>query len=361
MNAAGGLRSLLTPRQAAWVAIGLLVAINVGFAAAIYLDLCRPYRPTSPSPVPTDDLKFYRAVVEDVRSGSGYYDVTGRRLRALGYPVSSVFRWRLPTLTWLAASLPNDRWFRGALVALWAGGIGLSFRAVRGQSGGIGRLILAVGLLGVAYWSLDGMSQHTHELWAAGIILLSASLLGLGRHWLALVAGWAALSIREHALIYCLVAAALALWQQRRLEAAVWLAGIAGFAAFSAWHSRQVLAHLTPEEIAESTGVLPWIRFGGLEFVLQTARMNAILFHLPAWAAYLALAASLLGMTEIGGEFGALLLGTTLLYLGAYALVGQEFNGYWGLLYAPLLPFGLAHAYPAVERLIAAARVGVRR
>jgi hypothetical protein len=358
MNAAGGLLSLLTPRQAAQVAIGLLVAASVGFAAAIYLDFCRPYQPTSPSPVPTGDLKFYRAVAEDVRGGGEYYDVTGRRLRALGYPVSSVFRWRLPTLTWLAASLPNDAWFRGMLILLWAGGIGLSLGAVRGQTGVVGRLVLFVGLLGVAYWSLDGMSQYTHELWAAAFILLSASLIGLGRHWLALVAGLAALSIREHALMYCLVAAGLAAWQNRKLEAAVWLAGIAAFAAFLTWHGGQVLAHVTPAELAESPGVRPWIRFGGLEFVLLTARMNVILFHLPGWVAYLALVASLLGMTEIGDELGALLLGTTLLYLAAYAVVGQEFNGYWGLLYAPLLPFGLAHAYPFVKRLIAATRNG---
>ena len=349
----GGLFSRLATRQRAWAAIGFLCAFNAGFAAALYLDFVQPSQPTSPTPVPADDLKLYRTVADDMRRGRSYYDATGDRLRAGAYPVSSIFRWRLPTLTWLAASPPSDGWFRAVLITVWTAAIGLALYAQWPHTRLAGRIVLTIGLVGVAWWTFDGISQYTHELWAAGLILLSASFLGLGRRWPAVVAGLAALVIREHALLFCLAAAGHALWQKRRLETAAWAAGITAFAMFLWWHSRQVLAHLTPEELAASAGVRPWIRFGGLAFVLQTARMNAMLFYLPGWIAYLYLAASLIGLPEVSDELGRLLLVATVLYLAAFAVVGQEFNGYWGLLYAPLLPFGLAHAYPAVRKLIA--------
>src|SRR5262245_34676385 len=330
-----------------------LVAFNVGLVAAVYLEFTQPFWPASPTPVPTDDLKLYRAVADEVRAGREYYDVTGQLLRVGGYPVASVFRWRLPTLTWLAASLPSDVWFRSVVIVLWWATIVLAVVAEWPHSSPAGRILLAIGLSGVGSWSGIGLSQFTHELWAAGLILLSVCSLRVGLPWPAIFAGLAALAIREHALLYCLAACGIAFWHSRRLEAAAWAGGILAFLLFFGWHSRQVLAHLTAEEIAASRGVLPWIRFGGLAFVLQTVRMNAILFYMPGWIAYLFLAAALFGLAHIRGEFGRLFAVTTVLYLATFAVVGQEFNGYWGLLYAPLLPFGLARAAPEIQRLVA--------
>jgi len=62
------------------------------------------------------------------------------------------------------------------------------------------------------------------------------------------------------------------------------------------------------------------------------------------------------GLAGWRGETGRRCLGTTVAYLAAFAVVGQPFNEYWGLLYAPLLPLGIAQAPAALRDLIQSLR-----
>jgi len=57
----------------------------------------------------------------------------------------------------------------------------------------------------------------------------------------------------------------------------------------------------------------------------------------------------LLGLAAWRGGIGARLSLTAGAYVAAFAMVGQPFNDYWGLMYAPMLAFGFAAA-PAVLR-----------
>jgi hypothetical protein len=50
------------------------------------------------------------------------------------------------------------------------------------------------------------------------------------------------------------------------------------------------------------------------------------------------------GLLSWRSEQGALLSLTTLAYLGAFAVIGMPKNINWGLMFAPLLPFGVARA-----------------
>ena len=99
---------------------------------------------------------------------------------------------------------------------------------------------------------------------------------------MAIVAGLLALFFREFGLPYCGIAMLLAAWHRRWLEAVAWGLGIAAFGAFLVWHIGQVRGQLAGSEVAAAAGLSQWLRFGGLDFVLLTTRMNSLLFNAPA-------------------------------------------------------------------------------
>src|SRR5206468_12268143 len=90
---------------------------------------------------------------------------------------------------------------------------------------------------------------------------------------------------------------------------------------------------------------------GGPAFVIHTSQMNVWLFKLPAWVALLYLTASFLGLAWWSGPTAARVRLTVALYALAFLVVGKPFNGYWGLLYVALLPFGIIRVVPAVRQL----------
>ncbi len=51
------------------------------------------------------DIDLYRAEVQRMRDGYGYYDAANAELRARGYPTRSLFNWRMPLPMWLIASV----------------------------------------------------------------------------------------------------------------------------------------------------------------------------------------------------------------------------------------------------------------
>ena len=77
-------------------------------------------------------------------------------------------------------------------------------------------------------------------LWAGVLIALSACAYGINRPYLGVALGLAAVFFRELALPYCVLCAAMALWQGRRRELAVWAIGLAAWLAFFGWHWWQV-------------------------------------------------------------------------------------------------------------------------
>lgn len=82
--------------------------------------------------------------------------------------------------------------------------------------------------------------------------------------------------------------------------------------------------------------------------MLTTVRMNYHLNALPegwGFVLFLYVACALLGLCGARNERDTLLLGSTLLYLLAFCVVGRKENMYWGLMVAPLLAFGLGRAH----------------
>ena len=156
---------------------------------------------------------------------------------------------------------------------------------------------------------------------------------------------------RELALPYCVVAGGMATWKRRWVEAAGWATGIAMFFALFAWHMEQVKAQLAGTEVAASAGLAQWLRFGGLDFVLLTTRMNSLLFAAPAWLLWGYLLVALLGLSRKSDEASQVACLAALMYLLAFAVLGRPENFYWGLLPAPLLVWGVTSGMMAMTEV----------
>jgi hypothetical protein len=309
-----------------------------------------------PSQQIAPDLQLYRDVTAAVCRGENYYVAAKPELLKQGFPIRSTFNWRLPTYAWLFALLPGPWGIQSLLVLLSAFGLALHFHAEQSLQGLAAAVVSSFLLIGVVKWSVDGLAFYTQELWASVFILISIGASArkeTGWRIVFIATGLAALFFRELALPYCGCAALFALYHRRWSEAAAWSIGIACFFAFLYWHSQQVAAQLSPADLQASApgGIRQWLKFGGLDFVLLTARLNSFLIRAPGPVLFLYLLLTLFGLLSVRNERLTLQVVAAASYLAAFCIVGMEVNFYWGLMYAPLLPAGLA-ALPASLNLL---------
>jgi hypothetical protein len=302
------------------------------------------------------DLLYYRTVVERVRNGENYYDVAHEELPRWGFPIGSMFNWRLPTYAYVLALFPSQEAIRILLTLLAMMGVLLAFVSEQKERGPLGAAATTLLLIGVATWPLAGNTCYAQEVWAGVLILLSVGAAGCAAfspRWriVSVIAGLAALFFRELVLPYCVIAGMLAFWNRRRWESLAWFAGVAVFFAYLVWHGQQVAAKLTPEDRVGSTGVMGWVVFGGLPFDIMATRMNAFLMTLPGWLVFLYLLLGVIGLASWHSEQGMLVSLTTFAYLMAFAVVGKPMNFNWGLMFAPLLPFGVVRGPAALASL----------
>jgi hypothetical protein len=332
------------------------VHLVLGLAVAGLLVLVSLTSDTTPPKVevPADDPDFgndftlFRRLGTRVRSAENYYDAAFTEMRAHGFPTGSVFNFRIPTFAWVLGALPDDRWARALLGMLGFGALGLLGFAEcreRGWQAGVLAVILA---FGTVRWCLDPDGPYSPELWASMLIALSLALYGLGRTNLAAALGILALLFRELALPYCVLACLLSLRRRRWQEALVWLAGLASFGIFLGWHAHEVHQHMTADDLQRSD----WLCLGGLKFVLVTARMNDYIYSAPGWVVALYLGFGLVGLIGRSGDRGLLAAATVLAYVAAFSIVGNPYNCYWGLIYAPILALGVARSPFVLGNLI---------
>jgi len=312
------------------------------------------------------DLALYRDVIHEVRQGGDYYHVAREKIPAYGFPVASPLNWRLPTYAWLLSCLPNKCWIQLVLLLLGLGGMWLTFVA-NCQQTSVGLAALTTFLMfGVMRWTFDGYAYLAQEVWAAVLIVISLAAGALANEHkpaaqargsitiaLSIATGILALFFRELTLPYCLVAGAMAAWKRRWFEATAWTAGIIAFFAFFAWHVGQVKAQLAGMELAAAggSGLSQWLRFGGLDFVLLTTRMNSLLFAAPTWLLWGYVLLALVGLSRSRDESSQIACLAALLYLLAFAIVGRPENFYWGLLPAPLLAWGAVPGLTAIAEI----------
>lgn len=320
-------------------AVLLTLALLAGFCVVVAL--ASPQDWNGRSRTGAGDLALYRAVVERVHAGQTYHDANFAERAARAYPLQSVFHCRMPLPFWLLGQLPQTRMERWPLLILAvAAALTLFVAMLREDDGQPGRALAALVLL-AGPLMLCGLGEiHLMpELWAGVLVALSLGLFGLKRPLAGAAAGIAALLVRELALPYCLLGAALACRERRLRELAVWVAGLAAWLAFFAWHYQEVLQRLPPGGPA---GAGTWVQWGGTAFVLSTVRMNAYLLVCAPWAAALYFAAAMFGLAGWNSPWGTRVGLTAALYVAAFGVVGMPSNAYWGLMIAPLLALGAA-------------------
>src|SRR5690606_28724885 len=129
-----------------------------------------------------------------------------------------------------------------------------------------------------------GLTSHffvLHELWTGTLLALAFGLHRPGRWGLALAVAALALAIREHALPFILLMAAMAFWRRDWKEGGAWTALAAAFLVALAVHLQLVSAHTLPTDPA-SPG---WLELRGLSGWLSNIVLASNLRFLPHWVA----------------------------------------------------------------------------
>ena len=337
-------------RQLARAKLAVFIgSVVVCLAVALSKDTTAPL---IPPPGATTDLDLFRSVVNRVHKGDGFYRASHEELRSHGYPTRSVFNWRTPFYAWLLGTAPSLEWGRWLLVAGMIAVVATNGRDLSEEFGIVPATLSLFFLVGATAWCLGGQIFLFMEIWAGLLIALSISAYRRGWNRAGVAAGLLAVFFRELALPYALVAACLAVFHNRKREAAAWFLGLLLFVIFMIFHTYQVRIRLTPSDLELRGG---WVRFGGVRFLLLTARTNILLMALPLWMTALYLPFATLGLTAARGEQGWRVGLTVGLFLAAFSVVGNPFNFYWGFLTAPLLARGLAGTPRAFSRLLSTA------
>lgn len=298
-----------------------------------------------------DDLRVYDNVIARIRGGEGYYTAAAAEHRAIGFPLQPGFAVRLPTLAYIEAAIGPPGEYAAAVLLL-AGVLLAWWRRLGTEPGGAHRRPLAMGLLALgAVLVLNAYFFRLHELWAGMLLALSFGLHRPDKWGGALLAAALALAIRELALPFVLLMAAMALWRRDWCQAAA-LSVLAGvFLVGLMLHLQAVAALVRPGDLVSAS----WLELRGPSGWLSNIALSSQLRYLPHWLAGPLIVVALLGWAgwrSPAGAFG------TLLFLGyglVFGIAGRAENYYWGALVAPTLLLGLAFAPLAAKGLFRAA------
>jgi hypothetical protein len=293
-----------------------------------------------------DDLALYRAIVKDTAQ-KGYYQAAATELRKGNYPLKPFVAFRLPTLATISAFL-GLAMMQAMLWILVAATVFAWWQRLEGafdppQRRHSAAMLVAAGCI------LAFQPQYVvlHELWAGLLMALSFALHRTNRWWPAVVTGALALSIRELALPYTLLMAAIALAGRNWREVAAWICVVAAFAIALVFHVEAVNAVVTANDPA-SPG---WSNLGGWQSFIRASWLTGPLrvFPFPVGATIVVL--SLFGWWSWNSRTGliaSLLISGYALFL---MLFGRPENFYWGLMITPAYLVGLAFLPKALADL----------
>lgn len=293
------------------------------------------------------DLAFYDRVIERIGKGESYYDFIVEEQRGSNYPVRPGLAVRLPTLAYIDAWLGRPGQTAAAILLLLAT-LAAWWRRLGEEPGGEAHRLWKLAFLYVGIsLGLNSYFFVLHELWAGSLLALAFALHRPGRWAASLAVAALAVAIREQALPFVLLMAAMAFWRRDWKEGIAWTALSSAFLAALAVHLQVVAAQTLPTDPASDS----WLALRGLSGWLSNVVLSSNLRFLPHWLAgplVIAAMAGWAGWRSAAGTFGTFLL---LGYALAFAIAGRENNFYWGMMIAPMLFLGFAFAPRALASL----------
>lgn len=301
------------------------------------------------------DIQLYRAVSGRVANGEGYYSAAAREQRAAGYPVLPMQAIRLPTLAWLLAAL-GPIGSRALLVLLAVAAALAWYRKLADQNTAYpapaswGATLVALGLAA----ALHPSTVYSHEAWAGTLIVLTLGIHRPGRAAPAILTGAFAVLLRELALPFLLLMAALAVWNRRWGEFAGWILAVAVFLAALWFHAEAHAAIAIPGD-RESPG---WLTLLGIAGLTGKVKGASVLGLLPSWAIGPSAILCLAGWLAWRGEFAAMGALFHVGYAMFYCLFGRADNYYWGFVSMPTLLVGVLVLPSLVRDLLTCLTLG---
>ena len=299
-----------------------------------------------------DDLALYDRAIARIAKGENYYDFIVEEQRRSNYPVTPGLAVRLPTLAYLDAWLGESGQIVAAMLLLGAVMLAWWRRLGEEPGGEQRRRILTLSFLFVgASLGLNRYYFVLHELWTGMLLALAFALHRPGKWGAAFLVAALALAIRELALPFVLLMAAMAFWRRDWKEGAAWSALAALFLVALSIHLQIIAAQVLPSDRPSD----PWLVVRGMPGWLSNISLSSNLRFLPHWLAGPLIVLMCLGWAgwrSSAGTFG------TFLYLGyglAFMIAGRPDNFYWGAVIAPAMFMGLSFAQNALASLLGAA------
>jgi hypothetical protein len=334
-----------------WPALAIIAGLIALLAIACWQPAAAPGPKLRKSAEQQSDLAHYREIIAGVEAGGDYYEVAAEAQRRNNYPLKPFFTFRLPTHA-VAYAAFGERvmivviWLLcGALMFAWW----IKLRPMLPMPVIGGTMVLIAGGLGGMLQPVTGLF---HESWAGLLLALMIAVHRPGRFWPAVIAGGAALMIRELALPMILAMGGLALIQKRWREAAAWALVVVLFGIYLTLHAQWVAEVVRPSD-PPSPG---WSKMLGVQFALKSMAMVTFGIRLPSVIAAALLVLSLFGWASVKTGW-ALKVAILLAGYGAMlALFARADTFYWALIAAPLSFAGLVFLPKAVADLAQAVR-----
>lgn len=335
----------LSPGTALGVLLTLLLLIAAGMALL---------PTTNPTGSPQGgDASLYRQITTRVAKGENYYHAVAVEHRASFYPLKPYTAVRPPVLTAIMSRIgPTAADLLLRLLAITAA-VATVIRLVPDLRAPFREAAILLAATSAGAFVQSGMWVW-HEVWA-GLLITLALACRTDRHWAASLAlGLTAALIRELAFPFLIVMAGAAWRDGRKREAYAWVGACAIVLTALAFHWWMVAGIARAGDVT-SPG---WAALGGWRFDLTLARQSSLLIALPAWVAALTVPFALLGWAAKAGGYAARTTALLGFWFGAFLIFGRPDNAYWGFLFAPILPIGLAFAPSALADLVRAVRAG---
>jgi hypothetical protein len=333
----------LPPRRRTNAARLILLCLVLVFATALFRPAHSPPTNAAAAAAGISDPALFQRVIDDVRASVPYYEAMKDALEGLHYPTSSVFNWRTPLLLEIAAKIGLSP-LRSILVGLSLAVLVGAYRFLDRRQSSVGLVLGLVALLGTLLFAIaPAMTLHA-EVWAGLFIALSALAHGQNRRPAAVLLGLAALSLRELAAPFCVVATVLAIRQRRWRETSVWVGGGALYLALYAVHVAKVMASQDPGHVVANHSWLHWFSVSFLLTAIQ--QCNTVLMASP-WLVTAAFVTAVVAgcLNESTPSLMAL---TVLAYMSFFLVAGQPFNDYWGGVSGPTMAITAAFGPEAV-------------